>query len=155
MAKQVRVEYNECCVYSEREDVEYGSWEERYESSIEAVHVISEDDRASRSSDIFAVPDDANEVYVVYMIYDTGDSFGRSDGHIDVIHCTANEESAHELAKKITENSEEFTIKYVDDFGREISIRNNAAGYFEHIQYVEVKRFSIGNSPRKSRYYVN
>ena len=157
MVKHIRVEYDQICVDSTYEDEEFGSWEEIYDSSIGAVYIISENDRASYSSDIFTVPDDAEEVFVVYMIYDTGDSYGRATGKIDIIHCTANKEAANELAKKIVENREEYYIKYVDDFGREILITNKGFGYFEYIQYIEVKSFYIG--PKKStsthRYIVN
>lgn len=154
MAKHICVEYAEVCTYSEREPVQYGSWEECYDSNITEVYTIDADEHGPYCSEVFTVPDDATEVYVVYMIYDTGDSFGRAYGKIDLIHCTASEEAADALAKKITENSEEFLIEYVDDFGREISIHNNGAGYFQHIRYVGVEKFAV-DGKSKRRYYVN
>lgn len=152
---RICVEYSEYCEHSEREPEEYGSWSESYSSSVDSAYRIGEDEKAPYGSETFIVPDDATEVFVVYMIYSTGDSFGHADGKIDIIHCTSSEEAADKLAKMITENSEEFTIKFTDDFGRDISIDNRGAGYFEHIDYVSVERFAIGTGKSKRRYYVN
>jgi hypothetical protein len=106
-------------------------------------------------SESFLIPDDATEVFVVYMIYDTGDSFGRSYGNIDILHATISEFEADKLAKLVTENPDDYTIKFKDDFGRDISIDNRGAGYFENIQYVGVERFHIGSGKSKRRYFVN
>lgn len=50
---------------------------------------------ASYESETFIVPDDTTAVFVVYMIYSTGDSFGCADGKIDIIHCTSSEDAAY------------------------------------------------------------
>lgn len=152
---RICVEYDEICTHSEREPEQYGSWSESYSSEVTRAYRIGEDEKAPYGSETFVIPDDSTDAYVVYMIYSTGDSFGRSDGNIDIIHCTGNEEAADKLAKLITENSEEFTIKFTDDFGRDISIDNRGAGYFESISYVGVEKFSIGSDKSKRRYYVN
>lgn len=148
------VNYEETCYNSEHEGGSYGSWSEDYSSSITDVYEINDKDSRPYSSETFLVPDGTEEVFVVYMIYSTGDSFGRATGKIDVLHCTSNEEAAHELAKKITDNPDEYAIKFVDDFGRDISLYNNGAGYFERISYVEVERFSVGKGAKKRRYSV-
>lgn len=152
---KVLVEYEERCTHSEREKVQFGSWSENYSSSITNVRRISDDEDRPYRSDVFVVPEGTEQVYVVYMIYSTGDSFGRSEGNIDIIHCTANENSAHALAEKITKNPDEYTIEFVDDFDRPIKISNRGAGYFERIDYVAVDCYSISSAGKKSRYYVN
>lgn len=152
---RICVEYDEICTHSEREPEQYGSWSESYSSEVTRAYRIGDDDKTPYGSETFVIPDDSTDAYVVYMIYSTGDSFGSSDGNIDIIHCTGNEEAADKLAKLITENSEEFTIKFTDDFGRDISIDNRGAGYFESISYVGVEKFSIGSGKSKRRYYVN
>lgn len=155
MAIHIRVEYDERCTHSKRENVQYGSWTETYDSGITDVSVIDENETCTYHSETFKVPDGTEKVFVVYMIYDTGDSFGRAYGKISIMHCTASEEAADKLAKYITEHGDEYTIKYTDDFGREISLYNSGAGYFEHIQYVGVEAFTIGTGGSKRRYYVN
>lgn len=150
---RVAVEYEQRCTHDYHSGEQYGDWQTDYSSSVVGVRVLEEDEKAEYHSETFLLPDDTTTAYVVYMIYSTGDSFGHSDGNIDIIHCTASSEKAHELAKKITDNSNEYSIKFTDDFGREISIDNRGAGYFEHIDYVEVVGYTIGHSPR--RYHVN
>lgn len=152
---RICVTYDELCTHNEREGGSYGSWSESYSSSVTGAHRIGDDEQVPYDSDTFIVPDDATEVFVVYMIYDTGDSFGRADGKIDIIHCTASEEAADKLAKYITENPNEYSIKFTDDFGREISLYNNGAGYFESISYVGVEGYTVGAGKSKKRYYVN
>lgn len=152
---KVLVEYDERCTHSEREPVQYGSWEEQYSSSITNVRRVSDDEDRPYRSDVFVVPEGTEQVYVIYMIYSTGDSFGRSEGNMDIIHVTANEDAAHALADKITKNPDEYSIEFVDDFGRPIKISNRGAGYFERIDYVAVDCYSIGtDSKKKARYYV-
>lgn len=150
---RVAVEYDQYCDEDYHSGEQYGEWRTSFSSSVTGVRVLGEKENAGYTSEVFILPDDTTTAYVVYMIYSSGDSFGNSNGNIDIIHCTSSSEKAHELAKKITENSEEFTIKFIDDFDREISIHNNGAGYFEHIDYVEVLSFDLNGSPR--RYRVN
>ena len=152
---KVLVEYSELCTHSERENKQFGSWSENYSSSITNVRVVGDDEDRPWRSDVFTVPEGTEKVYVVYMIYSTGDSFGPSTGNIDIIHCTANEDSAHALAEKITKNPDEYSIEFVDDFDRPIKISNRGAGYFERIDYVAVDCYSISSAGKKSRYYVN
>lgn len=152
---RVYVTYDEICTHNERSPEQYGDWSESYDSRVTGAYQIDEDERAPYGSETFVVPDDTTDVYVVYMIYRTGDSFGSADGKIDIIHCTASEESADKLAKYITENSDEYSIKFTDDFGREISLYNPGAGYFERISYVGVEHYSLGTGKSKKRYYVN
>lgn len=150
---RVTVEYDQYCTEDYHSGEQFGDWRTSYSCSVTGVRVLGEDEKSGYHGETFLLPDDATTAYVVYMIYSTGDSFGHSDGNIDILHCTASSEKAHELAKKITENSNEYTIKFTDDFDREVSIHNNGAGYFESIDYIEVESFDLNGSPR--RYRVN
>lgn len=150
---RVAVEYDQYCNEDYHSGEQYGEWRTSFSSSVTGVRVLGEKEKAEYTSEVFILPYGTTTAYVVYMIYSTGDSFGRSDGNIDILHCTASSEKAHALAKMITENPNEFSIKFIDDFDREISIYNNGAGYFEHIDYVEVLSFDLNGQPR--RYHVN
>lgn len=152
---RICVTYDELCTDSYHSGERYGDWGESYTSSVTGAYQLTEDENGPYSSENFLLPDGTTEVFVVYMIYDTGDSFGRADGKISIIHCTASEEAADRLAKQITENSDAYTIKFVDDFGRDISLYNAGAGYFESISYVGIEQFSVGSGKSKNRYYVN
>jgi hypothetical protein len=150
---RVSVEYSQYCTHDYHSGERYGDWEKSYDSSVTGVRVLREDEESGYSSETFLLPDDATTAYVVYMVYSTGDSFGRSSGEIDIIHCTASSDKAHALAKMVTENPNEYSIKFTDDFDREVSIYNRGAGYFESIEYVEVLSFDLNGSP--CRYHVN
>ena len=150
---RVRVEYTEECTTRNRDGHD---WYEDYSSEVTAAYRVDDDDETySYRSDVFLVADNATEVFVVYMIYDDGDSFGRATGKIDLIHCTSNEESADLLAKYIVENKNEGSFKFKDDLGRDVSVHNTGSGYFESIGYIGVERLVIGNSKSKRRYDVN
>jgi hypothetical protein len=152
---RICVEYSEYCDHRSHSGEQFGDWRESYSSSVTDAYRIGDDDKTPYESETFIVPDDATEVFVVYMIYSTGDSFGHADGKISIIHCTSNEEAADKLAKTITENADEFTIKFTDDFDREISLYNPGAGYFEHIDHVGVERYAVGSGKSQKKYYVN
>lgn len=152
---RVCVTYDEFCTHSSRESGRWGSWSESYSSTVTDAYRVEDSDTVPYDSETFLIPDDATEVFVVYMIYSTGDSFGRAEGKIDIMHCTASEEAADRLARQVTENPDEYSIKFTDDFGREISIYNRGAGYFESIDHIGVDRFSIGSGKAKRRYYIN
>lgn len=152
---RVCVEYEEICTHSYHDGEQYGHWEQSYDSEVTNAYVLKDGENGSYRSDVFLLPEGTTRVYVVYMIYGTGDSFGHADGKIDIIHCTGNEDKAHELAQYISKHSEQYTIEFTDDFGREISLYNPGAGYFERIDYVEVTSFDIGGYGHKRRYTVN
>ena len=152
---RIRVDYESTCSHSYSDGKQYGDWEERYDSSVTDAYRITDEDKVPYGSESFLIPDDATEVFVVYMIYDTGDSFGRAYSKIDILHATISEFEADKLATMVTANSDDYTIKFKDDFGRDISIDNRGAGYFEEIRYVGVDRFTVGSGKSKRKYFVN
>lgn len=152
---RVCVTYDEMCTHSEHSGELYGDWSESYSSSVTGAYKLQDGEKEPYSSDTFLIADDAKSVFVVYMIYGTGDSFGHADGKISIMHCTASEEAADKLAKYITENPNEYTIEFTDDFGRKVSLYNEGAGYFERIEYVGIEKFDIGTGKSKRKYYVN
>ena len=83
---RICVTYDELCTDSYHSGEQYGDWSESYSSSVTGAYRIGDDENAPYDSETFIVPDDATEVFVVYMIYSTGDSFGHSDGQISIIH---------------------------------------------------------------------
>lgn len=149
---RVCVSYDEICTHSYHDGEEYGSWEKSYSSSIEEVYILGDNEQALYCSEVFLLPDGIEKVYVVSMIYNTGDSFGCADGKISIIHCTADEIAAHTIAKMIQENPDTYSFKFTDDLGREINLYNPGSGYFESISHVDVDTFNLG---RRKRYKIN
>jgi len=94
------------------------------------------------------VPDDfriSGPMYLVYVIYSTGDSFGY-DSHAgeEYIGVYKDREIAQETANKIKEdyknNKEDFNhITLLDSVGNEFQQYTGAwKGYFDNLEYVEV-----------------
>lgn len=81
--------------------------------------------------------------FLVYVLYDTGDSFGRDDGQIEYINLFESEDLAEELVRKIEDDSKNEaynSIEYTLDNGETREFYNGAwKGYFEwfHGAYVE------------------
>ena len=149
----VYVKYEESLNFSEREGGSYGSWSESYDSTVTSVGVLKDGEDQPYDSENFQVADGSTKIYVVYMIYSTGNSFGNADGKISIIHAFSNSAAAHALAKEITENPGQDTFNYKDDLGKDQRYWNVGSGYFERISYVEVLPFDLENQPR--RYRVN
>ena len=138
----VRVKYESILISSHHSDEKYGEWHENYSSRITEVVKVNKDEKSSYNSDIFPIKADSKVVYVVYMIYNSGDSFGVSEGNIDIIHCTSDLEAAKNLALSVR-NSNDYLIKLKNEFDEDVSICNQAYGYFESIESLCVEAFSI------------
>ncbi len=141
--------YTSVQVYNHETPTErYGSWFK--DSSSEIDKVILDDGETDWNAETFVIAAGSTKAHVVYMIYNTGDSFGRATGEIDVMHAFGSREKAEELAAHIRANENEYSINFTDDFGRDISISNSGAGYFESIQGIYVETFDIGEYRKKS-----
>lgn len=145
-AIKVKVQYYEYCTYSESGSGRWDDWSEEYDSGIESV--TFDDGESSYNSDVFLLPEGSTEAHVVYIIYNTGDSFGHANGKIDVIHCCASREDAEKLGEMISDNQDQYTFKFKDDFGRDISLDNAGAGYFECITGIYVETFVLGHAKK-------
>jgi hypothetical protein len=77
--------------------------------------------------------------YLVYAIYDTGDSFGRDEGRIEYIGLYSDLEVAHENERRCRECVEGYSVTLVTDSGKEYKVSTPWVGYFEHLQYVDTE----------------
>lgn len=143
-ALRVEVTSSQRCTYDYHDGEQYGDWRQSHDFEVEGARVVPEsyEDRSYRS-DIFRVPAGSTNVYVLYMIYSTGDSFGHSDGEGTVLGCFGNRDVAFAAKEAVEKQSDDFTIVVKDDFGRAVSISNPGAGYFEHIDRIDIKVFAI------------
>ena len=66
------------CTHDEREDVPYGSWEKSHSHSVGSTAIIRATARYGGVPVDFE-PKVGKTVYLVYMIWSSGDSFGRDD----------------------------------------------------------------------------
>jgi hypothetical protein len=86
-------------------------------------------------------------VFVLYMTYDTGDSFGRAYGKGEIIWVFKDPDLATKARLKWeAENNKrdpEFSIEFEVDGGQTVKQGNPAAGYFENVGNIDVGTFLV------------
>jgi hypothetical protein len=141
------VSVSEVCTYSEREPEEYGSWEEQWDFSVVAVHREKPETlRGWWDGEVFDVPFEVaagDTVYVLSMVYNTGDSFGRAEGKGEVLWVFKDEALALAAESVWEKSKEQHSVEFVIDDGKKIKISNPGSGYFETITYVNVESFQV------------
>ena len=130
---KIYVEYKETCIYSEESDFDgtefSGSYYYEYDYKIIDAYVSKPNSIYYEEFNVDKIP---NNIYVVVVRYNTGDTFGQSigKGHIEKI-CTTPKE-AYEIKSQIEED------KYSNDEGY-----LQWQGYFEDLESVEVVSLNI------------
>jgi len=156
--KELFVETQSRCEKDYHSGEQFGSWETIYDSLVK---------RVSRNSsflnkwsfEAFKVPDEvynAQSVYVIYVIYSSGDSFGNSSGNLAVAFITEMPDEALECKKALEEQGSDCNydcetnprpLPWDKNFRHHPkSVRSGFApwfGYFEHIESVEIGFFPI------------
>lgn len=131
----------------EYEDVsEYGSWSREASYNVFGAHLRYND---LSTLEEFAVPNKyakaGSEVYVLWVEYSTGDSFGTSTGNGEIMWVFGSETNAEEAKKLILREQDKVTIKFVDELGHEIGLSNPAWGYFEDLLAVHITKLVLND----------
>jgi len=141
------VQYDEHCTHSHREPVEYGSWRESYDFRVTGVSLTSRNRYDEEKLGCLVDVKAGEPVFVLYMTYSTGDSFGRADGKGEVIWVFKDSALAMKAKSKWeAENDKrdpEFTIEFEVDGGQTVRQSNPAAGYFENVGTIDVDTFLV------------
>lgn len=119
---------------------------------ITGVEIVDKKDRWDLCVPFEVDPD--RSYYLLYAIYDTGDSFGRDEGRIELIDLYQDREVAMANAARIDaharkydstrwgsareEMDEPYTVKLMNDAGEECQVHTPWNGYFERLSYTEV-----------------
>ena len=137
MNTKLTVQYDQNLVYNKSPKERYGDWSERYESSI--TDVIKD---KQVSGEEFNIDQDVNLgdiVYVLYMIYSTGDSFGRSTGNIEPLWVFKDAKVAVATMRELEKNQKADSLVFKTESGREIKLSNPGAGYFECVDKIDIQ----------------
>jgi hypothetical protein len=131
------VEVSNPCRYDFREDIQWGSWEERnsYEGCRVYTRGYSDDAanyRGNTEVDFEVKP--GMVVYPVLVVYGTGDTFGNSSGNVVLVDVFDDAEKARGLEIAIRE-SNAYTFIYE---GKEY-YSGTWTGYFEHLEDIIVE----------------
>jgi hypothetical protein len=101
----LKVETFSNCIDSKEPEEQYGSWYTCYDSGVRGVTVGTATDYAEE------VPFESkagDTVYVVYVLYSSGDSFGHAEGQITIADVFRDSGEASTLAHLIESGSEQF-----------------------------------------------
>lgn len=138
---KVYVETLEISYESYHSGEQYGDWGETKGFDVTKVSLTQEfcDECFDLGEPVVA----GDKVHVVYVVYDTGDSFGRSTGNGELVWVFKDEELALRAVNEIEKNSTEFSIKI--DLGENRAMRwsNPGAGYFERVTKVTYATFEV------------
>lgn len=141
------VQYQENCTHSEREPEQYGSWRESYDFSVTGVSLSSRERWNEEKLGCLVDVKAGEPVFVLYMTYSTGDTFGHADGKGEVIWVF--KDAALAMKAKDIWNKEndkrdpEFSIEFEADGGVMVKQSNPAAGYFENVGHISVETFLV------------
>lgn len=122
MTKNVYISYSSECTASYHDGEK---WSARYEFSVTDA-TLTPVYHAARHEVYPMDVKSGDTVYVLYMIYSEGDSFGRSDGNGEVLWCFKSEELANKAKRNVDENYNSYTIEAVGDDGKVIMLTKTA-----------------------------
>jgi hypothetical protein len=136
---KVYVTTEESCYDSYLSSEPYGDWYEHWDCRVNEVYIQKE--AGHYYADSFKLGDvdlkSGSPVFVLVMHYDTGDSFGRATGKMEVLWVFDNYQDASDARKAVEANQEEFSVKFETARG-EIKMSNPGAGYFESVNNIDI-----------------
>ena len=142
----VYVQYREVCTSSFREDEEWGSWGEEYSFSVKGVSLTSNKDYDFHSEDKVPCLTEVavgQEVFVLWISYTTGDSFGSASGKGEVLWVFSDKKTATDARKEVYRQEKNLDIKLALEDGSVIKLSNPVQGYFERLDSVIIDSFIV------------
>lgn len=127
----------------------FGDWYSSDETSIDCVSLTKTDRFDEEEFDVMFDANVGDDVYVLYMTYSSGDSFGHSDGNHETIWVFKDPILAYNAKDKYTNKSKKdsldnkWTVECKVDGGQMLKLSNPAAGYFENMSDCDVQHFKI------------
>lgn len=90
-------------------------------------------------------PEKNKTYYLLYVLYNAGDSFHREENRISFINLYESYECAELNKKRIEEQGRNYTFNLVTEEGKEYKLSNPGNGYFERITRVEIEEVRFLN----------
>lgn len=142
---RIIVTEEEICTSRYHSGEQFGDWEEHYSYDVVSARVANDDAGNSYGEEGYMIPDGSTEVHVIYMIYDTGDSFGSAYGRGAILGAFGNREVAEKALEEIEKQAklDKYSIEVEDDFKRKIKLSNPGAGYFESVNSINLRTFNL------------
>lgn len=143
------VNYHERCLEDYWDGEEYGDWHKEWEYEVRSVGLTSLKAWQGLGYDVEEFETDfdvaaGDTVYVLWMTYRTGDTFGYEKGRGEVLWLFKDRKTA-EIAKAVWEvhACDAYTVHFESDSGETVQVSSPAAGYFEDIGVLELSEFEV------------
>lgn len=145
---KVHVYHDNPCDYSHQEEHGDGPWDYSWEESrsIDLQRVSLTQDKKMYPDDTFTIPGEVkagDRVYVLYMTYSWGDSFGWGEGMLEVLWVFTNENTCREAMRQIEENAKSYSVPVTLENGEKQVLHNPGSGYFERLESVDYESFIV------------
>ena len=138
------VQYNERCICSHRASGRYGDWSEEYDFDVKSVSATSRNNFYAEETINVGIDVAAGDVvFVLYMTYSTGDSFGRATGKGEVLWAFKDAAIAMKAKAAWEQKGKDYSIEFEVDGGNTITLSNPASGYFENLGAVDIATFLV------------
>lgn len=140
---------NTTCTHSEYSDEPYGDWSADYDFDVNGVSLEKPNSSYEQFQTCFDVQN-GDTVYVLSMIYSTGDSFGRSSGNGEALWVFKDFEVAKKAAQAIKDQEDKYSVSFLNENGEKATMSNPGSGYFECVEDIRLESFIIGQGLRMS-----
>lgn len=137
------VKYSELTVETNPAKEEYGDWSTELHFSVEGIFLTKDRYFSYEEIEVDFEVSLGDELYVLCMIYSSGDSFGTCRGNGEVIWVFKDKALALKLAKEF-EDSKEYSIVFTTESGNLVTLSNPASGYFENVSSMNIESFKVG-----------
>lgn len=84
-----------------------------------------------------------DELHILTVIYSDGDTFGNSCGNGEIFWVFKTIEKAKQTEALIWNNRKSFSISFDTESGKKVSLSNPGVGYFETLDEIRLKSFSL------------
>lgn len=142
------VQYESRCTDSYREDREYGDWSESWDYEVKGISISSRGRWSNLAYDEEKInvgfeAEAGTPLYILWMTYGSGDSFGHGDGYGEILWVFKNADVARQALEVFRADSEQYSIIVKDDAGNNITLHNPGSGYFESVNSLQVDTFLL------------
>lgn len=137
MSKLV-VHYDDVAIVDEAATEQYGQWKREREFSIHGVGFKPSLQTRNETISIAPAVVAGDTVWVLWVEYSTGDSFGSDSGRGEVMWVFVDEDVANNAADQCRIAADSTSLTFQDEDGEVIHLSNPAHGYFERLTDVHV-----------------
>lgn len=145
--KDLYVKYELNCLDNYHSGEQYGDWYAHYDFSVKGVSLSEPEAYGCYEKFGLKEVELGDVVYVLWMTYSSGDSFGSSTGNGEVLWVFKDVKlalRAKQLYEKINADDNcMFSIEMETEDGEKFKMSNPAAGYFENMGSIEVSTFLV------------